>query len=121
MVAPRKPKTTGSGRVVELFASASCATAVLFGEMRTKLSRRSDSPSVVTETLAKLREYGMADDEKFSETFASSRLQNDGFGQARVLRDLRAKRVPSAVAEKAVQKTYEKTERKRTRPSISAA
>jgi len=52
----------------------------------------------------------MADDEKFSEAFASSRLQNDGFGRARVLRDLRAKRVPSSIAEKAVTKTFEKTE-----------
>lgn len=52
----------------------------------------------------------MADDEKFSEAFASSRLQNDGFGQARVLRDLRAKRVSRSVAEKAVTKTFEKTE-----------
>jgi SOS response regulatory protein OraA/RecX len=52
----------------------------------------------------------MADDEKYSEAFASSRLQNDGFGQARVLRDLRAKRVPPSIAEKAVAKTFEKTE-----------
>src|SRR4051812_47801486 len=80
------------------------------GELKTKLSRRSDSPSAVTETLEKLRDYGMADDEKFSEAFASSRLQNDGFGQARVLRDLWAKRVPRSVAEKAVAKTFEKTE-----------
>lgn len=52
----------------------------------------------------------MADDEKFSEAFASSRLQNDGFGRARVLRDLQAKRVPRPVAEKAVAKTFEQTE-----------
>jgi regulatory protein len=79
-------------------------------ELKTKLSRRSETSSVVSETLGKLREYGMADDEKFSEAFASSRLQNDGFGRSRVLRDLRAKRVPAPVAEKAVEKTFAKTE-----------
>jgi regulatory protein len=79
-------------------------------ELKTKLARRSDSGSVVAETLAKLREYGMADDEKFSEAFASSRLQNDGFGRSRILRDLRVKRVPRPIAEKAVEKTFEKTE-----------
>jgi regulatory protein len=80
------------------------------GELKAKLSRRSDSSSVVASTLEKLREYGMADDEKFSEAFASSRLQNDGFGQARVLRDLRAKRVSPSVAENAVRKTFEKAD-----------
>src|SRR3954447_11841432 len=79
-------------------------------ELKTKPSRPSESPSVIADTLAKLREYGMADDEKFSEAFASSRLQNDGFGRSRVLRDLRAKRVPRSVAEKAVDKTFEKTD-----------
>lgn len=76
-------------------------------ELKTKLSRRSDSPVVIEQTIKKLGEYGMADDEKFSESFASSRLQNDGFGQSRILRDLRAKRVPSRIAEKAVEKTFE--------------
>ncbi|MFL6447803.1 MAG: regulatory protein RecX [Bryobacteraceae bacterium] len=79
-------------------------------ELKTKLSRRSDSASVIAETLTKLREYGIADDEKFSEAFASSRLQNDGFGRSRVLRDLRAKRVPRHIAEMAVEKTFAKTE-----------
>jgi len=79
-------------------------------ELKAKLSRRSDSVSAIAETLGKLREYGMADDEKFSEAFASSRLQNDGFGRSRVLRDLRAKRVPSSIAEQALEKTFEKTE-----------
>jgi regulatory protein len=81
-------------------------------ELKTKLARRSESPSVIADTLAKLQEYGMADDKRFSEAFASSRLQNDGFGRARVLRDLRAKRVPRSVAETAVAKTFEKTEEK---------
>ena len=75
-------------------------------ELRGKLLKRAESAAVLDQTLAKLRDYGFADDQKFSETFASSRLQNEGFGRQRVLRDLRAKRVPDSVAGKAVEQTF---------------
>jgi regulatory protein len=75
-------------------------------EIQQKLSRRSDSSAGLTAVLNKLREYGLADDAKFSETFASARLQNQNFGSMRVLRELRAKRVASGVAQKAIEKTF---------------
>jgi SOS response regulatory protein OraA/RecX len=56
--------------------------------------------------LTKLREYGFADDEKFSEAFAQSRLRNQGFGRARVLRDLQTKRVSPNTAAEAIEKTF---------------
>jgi regulatory protein len=76
-------------------------------DIKQKLSRRAESPDGVTAVMAKLREYGMADDHKFSETFASSRLQNNGFGRFRVLQDLRARKISSGVAEKAVEKIFQ--------------
>jgi regulatory protein len=79
-------------------------------ELRQKLARRSDSPTSLAAAIAKLREYGFADDAKFSETFAQARLQNQGFGRMRVLRDLQSKRVNSSVAQKAVEKTFENTD-----------
>ncbi len=75
-------------------------------ELRAKLARRAGQQADVDTAMAKLREYALVDDAKFSEAFATSRLQNDGFGRLRVLRDLRAKRVASAVADEAVQKTF---------------
>jgi regulatory protein len=75
-------------------------------EIRQKLSFRAASISDVPAVLTKLREYGFADDEKFSETFALSRLRNEGFGRSRVLRDLRTKRVSPKVAEQAIEKTF---------------
>ena len=75
-------------------------------ELRQKLCRRADSPGTVTETMNKLRDYGLTDDAKFSESFASSRLQNQGFGRLRVLNELRSKRVSSAVAEAAINTAY---------------
>jgi regulatory protein len=75
-------------------------------EIREKLAGRADSPAAVGAVITKLGEYGLADDRKFAETFASARLQNQSFGSMRILRDLRAKRVPSAIAQRAVEKTY---------------
>jgi len=107
---PRKPKLLSPEELWNYSLRLLAQRPYSLAELKTKLSRRSESPSVIAETVAKLQEYGIADDEKFSEAFASSRLQNDGFGRARVLRDLRAKRVPRPVAEKAVAKTFEQTE-----------
>lgn len=79
-------------------------------ELKKKLSRRADSKSSLTIVLEKLREYGLADDVKFSEAFATARLQNRGFGPSRVLRDLRAKQVAPRVAQDAIDKTFAGTD-----------
>jgi regulatory protein len=79
------------------------------GELRAKLARRAQEPQDVAAVLGKLREYGLADDAKFSETYAVSRMQNEGFGRLRVLRELRAKRVAGPVAARAVEKTFAET------------
>jgi regulatory protein len=79
-------------------------------ELRRKLARRAALPSDVTAVMTKLREYGMADDQKFSESFATARLANTGMGRFRVLRDLRAKNVSATVAEKAVAAAFEGTD-----------
>ena len=68
------------------------------------------SPSDVPSLLAKLREYNLIDDGKFSETYASSRLQNQGFGRFRILRELHAKQVPARLAEQAVSATFAETD-----------
>jgi regulatory protein len=79
-------------------------------ELRSKLSRRAESPAAVAAVMLKLREYGYTDDRKFSEAFARARLENNGFGRYRVMRDLQSKRVPSAVAGEAVAKAFEGTD-----------
>jgi regulatory protein len=78
-------------------------------ELRQKLMRRAERAPEVDSTLAKLKEYGLTDDRKFSEAFAAARLENQGFGSFRVLRELRAKRVAPATAAEAIAKTYEAT------------
>jgi regulatory protein len=75
-------------------------------ELRQKLLRRAQAAPDVDSTLRKLHEYGLTDDRKFSDTVATSRLENQGFGSMRVLRELRSKRVADSVASEAVAKTY---------------
>jgi regulatory protein len=75
-------------------------------ELKEKLARVAKSTQDLEATLAKLREYRLADDRKFSEAFATARLQNQGFGRFRVLRDLQSKRVASATARNAVENAF---------------
>jgi regulatory protein len=76
------------------------------GEIRQKLAQRAETAADVSQAMLKLQDYGLTDDKKFSEAFASSRLQNQGLGSFRVLRQLRAKRVSGPVAATAVTTAY---------------
>ncbi|MFN7918733.1 MAG: RecX family transcriptional regulator [Bryobacteraceae bacterium] len=80
--------------------------ALTVGELRRRLELRAVSKADVDPVLAKLKEYGYLNDQRFAETFAQARLDNEGLGKGRVLRDLRTRRVSSDVAEKAVAKAY---------------
>lgn len=79
-------------------------------ELRRKLVLKAELPSDVTSVMARLGKYHLTDDKKFSESFASSRLVNQGHGRLRVLRDLRSKQVAPTVAEKAVSQTFAGTD-----------
>lgn len=82
------------------------ARAQSTGEMRAKLLRRAERASDVDSTIAKLKEYGFLDDRRYAESFASARLENDGFGKQRALRDLAQRRIAPAVAAIAVEEAY---------------
>jgi regulatory protein len=49
------------------------------------------------------------DDRRFAESYAAARLENQGLGKMRVLRDLRQRRVAPKLAEQVTEQTYEKT------------
>jgi regulatory protein len=76
------------------------------GEMRTKLKQRAVRSEDVEITIEKLKEYGFLDDKRYAENFAAARLENDGFGRQRALRDLAQRRVSPTVAGEAVEQTY---------------
>ncbi len=74
--------------------------------MRTKLKQRAVRSEDVEISIEKLKEYGFLDDKRYAENFAAARLENDGFGRQRALRDLAQRRVSPTVAGEAVEQTY---------------
>lgn len=88
---------------VRLLAARAHAT----GELREKLRRRAERAAAVDVVLARLKDNGYLDDQKFAENFASARLANDKFGKTRVVRDLRQRRVAPSLAERTVAKVYQ--------------
>ncbi len=85
---------------------ALAARAHSSGELREKLRRRAARAGDVDDVLARLKQDGYLDDRRFAESFAAARLANERFGRARVLRDLRQRRVAPALAEKTVREVY---------------
>src|ERR1700733_9981488 len=80
------------------------------GELREKLRRRAQNDEDVDAVLGKLKESGYLNDRRFAENYAAARLQNQGLGKMRVLRDLRQRRIAPKLAEQVTEKTYEQTD-----------
>ena len=66
--------------------------------------------SDIDDVLARLKNTAYLDDRRFAESFATSRLSNEGLGKGRVIQDLRQRRVAPALAEKTVGKVYEEVD-----------
>lgn len=79
------------------------------GELREKMRQRAEQPENIDPVIARLKEAGYLDDRKFAENYAAARLENEGFGKMRVLRDLRQRRVAPKLAEQAAEKTFKST------------
>ena len=77
------------------------------GELRRKLIQKAEKPGDVEETISRLRDYGYLNDRRFAENFAGARLENQGLGKSRVLRDLRERKVSSDLAERVVAQAYQ--------------
>ena len=79
------------------------------GELREKLRRRAQNDADVDAVLAKVKEAGYLNDRRFAESYATARLEDQGLGKIRVLRDLRQKRVAPELAAQVTEKTYAET------------
>ena len=79
-------------------------------ELQRKLRLKSDTAATLRAVMEKLREYGLLNDQKFAESFTASRLEGQGHGARRVIRDLRTRGISSQTAERTVQKVYEEVD-----------
>jgi len=91
-------------------AQALSARALSIGELREKLKRRAADPEDVDRVLARLKESGYLNDQRFAELYASWRRDDGGFGKTRVLRDLMSRRVAPAVAKQAAEIAFKETD-----------
>ena len=80
------------------------------GELREKLRRRAERAESVDAVLAKLKDAKYLDDQRFAENYAATRLENEGFGKMRVLRDLRQHRIAPKLAEQVTERTFQSTD-----------
>ncbi len=109
LVTLRKPKTLHADQLLNLALRALGGRAYSTGELRQKLLKRATGPEDVEAVLAKLKQSGYLDDQRFAEHYAAARLENQGLGKMRVLRDLRQRRVAGKLAEQVTDRTYQDT------------
>jgi regulatory protein len=109
-MAKRPPQPLDREKLLSVALRALGDRAHSAGELGAKLRRRAANQEDVDAVLAKLTESGYLNDQQFAESYAAARLQNQGFGKMRVLRDLRQRRVAPKLAEQVTEKTYEKTD-----------
>ncbi len=88
---------------VKYLALQGCSSEHLKSKLRLKAANPSDIESII----ARLKDIGYLNDERFAQSYATNRAENDGFGRMRVLADLRARRVSPKLAEKAVEQVFE--------------
>jgi regulatory protein len=92
---------------VKYLALRACSTEELRGKLRLKAAHFGEIDGI----LDRLKDIGYLNDARFAESYASNRVENDGFGRMRVLSDLRGRRVTGKLAEQAVEQVFEgKTE-----------
>jgi len=101
-----KPKPLDQDGLMNYAARSLSSRAQSISELRTRLKQRAARAQDVEQVLARLKEAGLLNDQRFASSFADWRKENQGFGKARVMRDLMARRVAPSLAQKAVDAVY---------------
>lgn len=105
-MAARQAKRLNRDALLAYAGRLLAARAQSAAELRSRLKRRAARAEDVEAVIAYLQECGYANDQRFAAAFAGWRLENQGWGKTRVLRELAARRVAPAVAAKAVEAVY---------------
>jgi regulatory protein len=93
-------------RAIKLLAAKPRSVA----ELRERLlERKGTTEEVVKTVIARLREYGYLNDERFAFSYASLKVKQKPVGRRRVERDLKLKKVESGVANEALELVYAET------------
>ena len=85
------------------------AKARSVAELRERLLERCSDKAVVEIVIARLREYGYLDDERYAVSYASSKVRQSPVGRRRLEQSLAMKKVERSVAEEALDQVYAET------------
>jgi regulatory protein len=104
---PRQnPKPLDLNGLIAYAARTLSARAQTVSEMRDKLKRRAARAEDVDEVMARLKQSGYLNDQRFADSLANWRRENEGLGKTRVVRDLMARRVAPSLAKQAAEAAY---------------
>ena len=95
---PRRKKLLPAAALWEFAVKSLGARACSTGELRRKLVQKAERAADVDDVISRLRDYGYLNDRRFAESYAGARLENQGLGRSRVLRDLRQRQVSPGMA-----------------------
>jgi regulatory protein len=102
----KPPKKLDAEGLMDFAGRTLARRAQSLNELRARLRQRAERPEDVEEVLSRLKQAGLLDDRQFADSFARGQKENRGFGKARVMRDLMARRVAPAVAKQAAEANY---------------
>lgn len=103
---PEEKRRRTFDRAIKLISAKSRSEA----ELRDRLmERRGVNETDVEAVIARLKEYGYLDDERFAFSYASLKVKQRPIGRRRLERDLKFKKVDAAVADEALALVYAET------------
>lgn len=110
MRSSRQPRLLDAAELHTYAVKALGRRARSIAELKRLLQRRAADPADIDGVLARLREYGFLNDERFAQIYAASRLENNRQGRMRVERDLRSHLVAPKLANKTVTAIYDEVD-----------
>lgn len=104
-LSPDEMRARAFQRAVKLLAAKPRSIA----ELRERLAERCSSKTVVETVIARLREYGYLDDERYALSYASAKVRQQPIGRRRLELSLRRKKVDRAVSDEALNQVFAET------------
>lgn len=101
----RATKRLAAEELFHYAVKALAARAHSVAELRQKLRQRAERKTDADGVIRRLKQYGYLDDAQFADFLALQRREA-GYGERRVLADLRSRKVAPELAQKAVRKAF---------------
>ena len=102
---PEETRARTFQRAAKLLAAKPRSVA----ELRERLLERCPSKAVVETVIARLREYGYLDDQRYALGYASAKVRQQPIGRRRLQQSLQMKKVDRAVADEALDQVFAET------------